>query len=112
MDSADLYSSLLSSLSTVRNTMMSQKWTAAVAQSSPAAQNEAFKASFAVQHAINVLSNQVLNDIADEMAAEAVAINDATSELTQSLQHIQRVSAVLDSISKILGVIGKIVSLV
>jgi hypothetical protein len=112
MNSFDLYSTLLARLSDLRNFMLTQDWIDAVSQASPAEQKKAFNASFDVQHAINVLSNQLLSDIADEIAQEQDEIIKATNDLSDSLQRFQRVSAVLDSIAKVLGVVGQIVSLV
>jgi hypothetical protein len=91
--------------------MMSQDWIDGVSQASSTVQKQAFNASFDVQHAINILSNQVLSDIADDMAQQEKAIIAATTSLTKSLQNFQKVSTVLNAITKLLGVIGQIVSL-
>ena len=111
MNSTDLYSTVLSNLSDLRNFMLSQDWIDAVSQAPPAVQKQAFNASFEVQHAINVLSNQILSDIADDMAQQDAALIKATNSLSDSLANFAKVTAVLNSINKLLGVIAQVVSL-
>jgi hypothetical protein len=112
VDSSDLYSTTLITLSNLRNFMMSEEWIEAVNQAPLNVKKQAFSASFQVQHAINVLSNQILSDIADEMAEQDAAIIAATQSLSDSLENFKKVSTVLASIGKLLGVIAQIVSLV
>jgi hypothetical protein len=111
VNSTELYSNILANLSNLRNFMVTQDWIDAVSAADPATQKKAFNASFAVGHAINTLSNQVLSDIADEMAAQDTAITAATTSLKNSVDNFAKVNTVLTSLTKLLAVVGQIVSL-
>lgn len=112
MNSTELYSNLLNSLSDLRNFMMSDTWIDAVTGSTTNVQKQAFNAAFDVQHAINVLSNQILSDIADDMAAQDDAIQNATQKMEASINTFSTVNKTLGTITKLLAVVGQIVSLV
>jgi hypothetical protein len=92
--------------------MLTPAWQAALdgetADQRLAASNELIK----VQQAIVALSNQSLSDIASSLQANDAALNKATSSLQAALKDITQVVNVLNSVSSLLQIVAKIVTLV
>ena len=112
LHSTSLYSSTLAVLVATRDAMLTDEWMDMVSHADPTTKEAAFEASFRISHAIVVLSNQILSDIADKMDAQKDALTSAINDLNASIAKIAAVAGVLDSIAKLLDVVGKIVSLV
>lgn len=112
MNPSDLYSNALAALTATRTTMLTPAWQAALdgetADQRLAASGELIK----VQQAIVALSNQSLSDIANSLQANDAALSKATSSLQAALKNITQVVNVINSVSSLLQIVAKIVTLV
>ena len=109
MDSSDLYSKALSTLTRLRLVMLSLDWQKALDRESEQTRLIASHTLIQVQQAIIAVSNASLGSIAVQMNQQKSDLSAATEGLTGTLDHITAVTAVLTSVAKLIGVVGKIV---
>ena len=72
----------------------------------------ALRELLAVERARLVLGNAVLQDIASALKDNEPALVAGRENLEESVQRLDNITRVLDSISAFLGVVGRIVALV
>jgi hypothetical protein len=111
MSPSDLYSAALAILTSTRSSMLSPAWQAALDQTTPGTRLLASHELIAVQQGIVALSNASLSDFADKMAAQKQDLTDCIADLNDTLQDLTQVQDVLQSVSSLITVVGKIVPL-
>ncbi len=62
--------------------------------------------------AIQALRQAQIDAIADQLEADADALRKATNDLNKALQQFQAVKPIIDGISALVGVLGRIIAIV
>jgi hypothetical protein len=111
MSVTDLYSNTLSALTQARLQMLSSDWQAALDKGTSDERLAASRELLQVQQAILALSNESLKDIAGNMGANSTALQAGVTALNSALQDLSNVQNVIQSVSGVLSMVGKIVTL-
>ena len=111
MTPSDLYSSLLTALTSARSTMLSPAWQAELDQATVETRVAAGKELISLQGCILALSNASLSDIADEMSENEGDLTECTSNLREALKDLTKVQSILSSVANAMKVVAKIVTL-
>lgn len=111
MDATQLYSSTLEQLNQTIIRMTSPEWDAKIQASPPDQRQRALAQLLSVQHARLVLGNAVLQDIVEELKANEQGLLDCQKALQAALARLATVESVLNAVSGLITVVGKVVPL-
>jgi hypothetical protein len=111
-DTASLYATLLSDLNDTIVRMTSPRFDALLQRGSAEDRLRAMREILAVEKARLVLGNAVLQDIAAQLKANEAALLEGRENLAQALERLESIAKVLNTVSKFLEAIGKVVALV
>jgi hypothetical protein len=111
-DTAGLYATLLSDLNSTIVRMTSLRFDALLQSGSSEDRLRAMREILAVEKARLVLGNAVLQDIAAKLKENERALIEGRANLEEAIDRLENIAKVLDTVSRFLEVIGKVVSLV
>jgi hypothetical protein len=111
-DMAGLYAALLSDLNSTIVRMTSPRFDALLQSGSSEDRLLAMREILAVEKARLVLGNAVLQDIAAKLKENEPALIEGRENLEEALDRLASIATVLNTVSKFLDAIGKVVSLV
>ena len=109
---SDLYSDSLAALTSLRKTMLSAAWQTEIDKATPEERLASSRLLIQVQQAILNLTNQSLSDIAGQMQANGKELAKCTADLTQALQNIQKIQAIIETAGSMITTVGKLVAMV
>ena len=102
----------LKALRAARTTMMSAAFVLRLDRQTQATQEEAAQALWKTQHAIRRLEDAEIGAIRDSLVDNEPALTAGRHRLEQTLQNVRRVRSVLAGVSRFLGVVGKVITLI
>ena len=111
-DMAGLYATLLTDLNSAILRMTSPRFDALLQTGSAADRLRAMREILALEKARLILGNAVLQDIAAKLKENEPGLNEGRENLAEELDRLESIATVLDTVSRFLEVIGKVVSLV
>ena len=111
-DTAGLYATLLSDLNSTIIRMTSPRFDALLQRGSAEDRLQAMREILGVEKARLVLGNAVLQDIAAKLKENEPALVEGRENLEEELDRLESIARVLNTVSKFLDVIGKVVALV
>ena len=111
-DTAGLYATLLSDLNNTIDRMTSPRVDAVLQRGSAEDRRRAMLEILAVEKARLVLGNAVLQDIAAKLKENEPALIEGRENLVEALDRLESIAKVLNTVSRFLEVIGKVVVLV
>ena len=111
-DLAGLYTATLKVLGDTLVTMTSTEWDTTMQDATPAQRTNAARLMLQVQEARLTLANTALGDILDELTANEVGLQKGIKQLQDALATFDKVEKLLNRISSILSIVGRIVPLV
>lgn len=111
-DLAGLYTSTLKVLGETLVTMTSPEWDETMQDATAAQRTNAARLMLRVQEARLTLANTALSDILEELTANEDGLQKGVDRLQSALDSFEKVEKVLNSITSILSIVGRIVPLV
>jgi hypothetical protein len=111
-DTAGLYATLLSDLNSTIVRMTSPRFDALLQRGSAEDRLRAMREILSVERARLVLGNAVLQDIAAKLKENEPALIEGRENLEEALDRLENIAKVLNTVSRFLEVIGKVVALV
>ncbi len=110
---SDLYASTLSTLYQTKLTLLSDAWHDSLASPTTTKQQRIDSSVKLVEtsNAITTLANTQLSAILPQMTAQESALTSAINGVNAAVKNLQEVQTVLDAVTKIIGVVAKIVPL-
>ncbi len=103
---------ILKQLRQTRNEMMSAAWIDAVREQSVEIRREAALKRADIMDAIHQLQNAELAEIRDKLIENESELLKGTAKLGQALENLEKVKKVLDTASKLLGIVARVVKFV
>ncbi len=112
MSASETLIDTLKGLRAARLDMMSTRWLFAIENKDDETKALAATTLLQTQHAIRKLENTQLSDIRDKLLENESALRDGIGNLESKRENLGRVKSVLSGITGLLGIVGRIVSLI
>ena len=112
MDASTIYSQTLSQLDAAELAMTSPAGDALIQGAAPAAHQQAVQVLLDVHEARLALGNATLATIADELKANEAALVAGTAAVQASLNALNNLAQILNTVSTLVGIVAQIVPMV
>ena len=112
MDSASIYSQMLSQLDATELGMTSPQGDALIQAASPSDHQKAIQLLLDVHEARLALGNASLQSIADQLKANEDAIRSGVAAMQAALNSLSNLTQILNTATSLIGIIAKIVPLI
>ena len=112
MDSASIYSQMLSQLDATELRMTSPQGDALIQAASPSDHQKAIQLLLDVHEARLSLGNASLQSIADQLKANEDAIRSGVAAMQAALNSLSNLTQILNTATSLIGIIAKIVPLI
>lgn len=110
MPTDDLYSQSLSTLNTIRETMLSAEFMNSLEGASPDVRTQAALKLIDVDAAIAKLSNDQLSNISAQMDAEGPAIQAAIADMKKAQQNVAKVAEYMCAVTSFISTVTSMCS--
>ena len=111
MNPSDLYVTTLNALYQSKSTLLSEAWHSALEGATKKQRIDSSVKLVELSNAITTLSNTQLSTIVTQMCEQEKDLNGAIDGVNAAIQKLEKVQAVLDAMTEIVGVVAKIVPL-
>ena len=112
MDSASIYSQMLSQLDATELRMTSPQGDALIQAASPSDHQKAIQLLLDVHEARLALGNASLQSIADQLKANEDAIRSGVAAMQAALNSLSNLTQILNTATSLIGIIAKIIPLI
>ena len=112
MSASETLAATLKELRATRLDMMSTEWFLAIENKDDDTKADAAKNLLQTQHAIRKLENTQLADIRDKLIENETDLQAGIDNLESKRENLNRVKSVLSAVTGLLGIVGRIITLI